>query len=251
MIELTVYVVEKDEVEREKMIKTASLGEYLRVVGASGDGEKAYDEICKLKPDIIVTELALPSLDGFGLITKLRANGNKSRIIVVSALSSDGFIMRAMSCGASFFMVKPVSDKRLVDVITDTDLLRQETREIEVESPIKTFESKIANIFMSVGIPAHIKGYQYLREAVRLAVNKPDMMNAITKKLYPEIARKFLTSPSKVERAIRHAIEVAWNKGKIENINGLFGIKVYTSNDKPTNGELIALIADKMLIDNM
>jgi len=159
--------------------------------------------------------------------------------------------MRAMSSGASFFMVKPVSDKRLIDVITDTDLLREERKEVDVENPVKTFESKIANIFMSVGIPAHIKGYKYLREAVRLAVNKPEIMNSITKKLYPEIADKYMTSASKVERAIRHAIEVAWNKGRIENINSLFGIKVYTSNDKPTNGELIALIADKMLIESM
>ena len=110
-------------------------------------------------------------------------------------------------------------------------------------------EEKITNIFITVGIPAHIKGYQFLREAIKLAIDNPEIINSITKKLYPTIAEKYDTSASKVERAIRHAIEVAWNRGKIENINNLFGIKVYSSNEKPTNGEFIALVADKMLLD--
>ena len=113
----------------------------------------------------------------------------------------------------------------------------------------RALEEKISMIFMTVGIPAHIKGYQFLREAIKLTIDTPDIINCITKKLYPSIADKFETSASKVERAIRHAIEVAWNRGKIENINALFGVRVYGSNDKPTNGEFIALVADKMLIE--
>ena len=104
-------------------------------------------------------------------------------------------------------------------------------------------------IFLSLGIPAHIKGYQFLREAIKLAIETPEIVSSITKKLYPSIATKFATSSSKVERAIRHAIEVAWNRGKIENINSIFGIKVYNQNEKPTNGEFIALVADKMLME--
>ena len=110
-------------------------------------------------------------------------------------------------------------------------------------------EEKITNIFITVGIPAHIKGYQFLREAIKLAMENPDIINSITKRLYPSIAEKFDTSASKVERAIRHAIEVAWNRGKIENINSIFGLTVYSNNEKPTNGEFIALVADKMLLD--
>ncbi len=113
----------------------------------------------------------------------------------------------------------------------------------------KQLEEKISNIFITVGIPAHIKGYQFLREAIKLAVKQPEIINSITKELYPRVADQFSTSPSKVERAIRHAIEVAWNRGKIENINAVFGIKVYSNNEKPTNGEFIALVADKMLIE--
>ena len=113
----------------------------------------------------------------------------------------------------------------------------------------KQLDEKISNIFISIGIPAHIKGYQFLREAVKLAVEEPEIIGSITKKLYPTIAEKFETSSSKVERGMRHAIEVAWNRGKIENINTLFGLKIYSSNEKPTNGELIALIADKMIME--
>lgn len=113
----------------------------------------------------------------------------------------------------------------------------------------KSLDEKLANIFITVGIPAHIKGYQFLREAIKMAIDNPDIINSITKKLYPGIADKFNTSASKVERAIRHAIEVAWNRGKIENINSIFGIKIYSPNDKPTNGEFIALLADKMIME--
>jgi two-component system response regulator (stage 0 sporulation protein A) len=110
-------------------------------------------------------------------------------------------------------------------------------------------EDTISNIFMSVGIPAHIKGYQYLREAIKMSVDKPNLVNSITKALYPAIAIKHNTTSSKVERAIRHAIEVAWNRGRIENINSFFGVRVYTNKDRPTNGEFIAIIADKMALD--
>ena len=113
----------------------------------------------------------------------------------------------------------------------------------------KKLDEKITNIFISLGIPAHIKGFHFLRDAVKLCIETPEIINIITKKLYPEIATKNNTTPSKVERAIRHAIEVAWNRGKIENINTLFGVKVYSNNEKPTNGEFIALVADKMLIE--
>ncbi len=115
----------------------------------------------------------------------------------------------------------------------------------------KNIDERLSNIFIRAGIPPHIKGYQYLREAVKLSIVEPDLINSITQKLYPSIARLHGTTSSKVERAIRHAIEVAWNRGKIENINAIFGIKIYNKGDKPTNGELIALVADKIMIETM
>ena len=181
------------------------------------------------------------------------------KIVVVSALTGEGFIQKAFSMGASYYMLKPVNyellESRLLDIVRDEFLnSNQNTEKVNV-SPVqfkpksKQLDERITNIFITVGIPAHIKGYQFLREAIKMAIDSPDIINSITKKLYPSIADKFDTSASKVERAIRHAIEVAWNRGKIENINNLFGIRVYGNNEKPTNGEFIALVADKMLIE--
>ncbi|MBO4479133.1 MAG: sporulation transcription factor Spo0A, partial [Clostridia bacterium] len=160
----------------------------------------------------------------------------------------DEYAARAIKNGASHYMLKPISFlslKNRIDEIVGVAATTLPTRSV----PNKMLDERITNIFIAVGIPAHIKGYQFLREAIKMAVANPEIINSITKRLYPEVAERFDTSASKVERAIRHAIEVAWNKGKIENINQIFGVKVYSGNEKPTNGEFIALVADKMLIE--
>ena len=156
-------------------------------------------------------------------------------------------------------MLKPINyellESRLLDILKDEFLSSNKENiatpqtTVQYKPKSKQLDERITNIFITVGIPAHIKGYQFLREAIKMAIDSPDIINSITKRLYPSIADKFDTSASKVERAIRHAIEVAWNRGKIENINNLFGIRVYGNNEKPTNGEFIALVADKMLIE--
>lgn len=120
---------------------------------------------------------------------------------------------------------------------------------VVIPGPVKKIDERISNIFITVGIPAHIKGYQFLREAIKLAVENPGIINSITKQLYPSIARRFETTPSKVERAIRHAIEVGWNRGRADSVNDIFGVKAFDRKDKPTNGEFIALVADKMLLE--
>ena len=192
-------------------------------------------------------EVLLSGLDGFKVLSSCKEQmGDKCpKVIFVSNLSHSGFISKAMKGGASYFMVKPISIDNLEERIIDLS-----SNNLSTESDgEKQLDEKISNIFISIGIPAHIKGYQFLREAVKLAVVEPDIIASITKKLYPTIAEKFSTSSSKVERGMRHAIEVAWNRGKIENINNLFGLQIYGANDKPTNGELIALIADKMIME--
>jgi len=146
-----------------------------------------------------------------------------------------------------------------------TKFFRQEDIEFEIQteaaksmkdfigaqngSPHRKIDERISHIFITVGIPAHIKGYQFLRSAIKLAVEKPGIINSITKQLYPAIAKQFATTPSKVERAIRHAIEVGWNRGRADRVNDIFGVKAFDRKDKPTNGEFIALIADKMLLE--
>ncbi len=200
--------------------------------------------------DIVVTDLVLKNADGFYLIEQLKKLNNCPKIIVTSAIFEDNFIKRAFSMGVSYYMIKPV-DLKLLDTRIGEILNGINQDIVPRKSAMKNrqLEERITNIFITVGIPAHIKGYQFLREAIKMAIDNPDIINSITKRLYPSIAERFETSSSKVERAIRHAIEVAWNRGKIENINSLFGIRVYSNNEKPTNGEFIALVADKMLIE--
>lgn len=244
MKEVTVYVAESDKAQRAQAVERLSQIDGVRVVGESGSGITVFDEVERLRPDVLVTGIAMPGLDGFGVMERIKTDRLKTRIIVVSALTGEGFISRAMAMGASYYMVKPVDYEALKEQILCGVGGVSRVRD-------KNLDEKISNIFMSVGIPAHIKGYHFLREAIKLAILKPDIINSITKGLYPSIAKSYNTTASKVERAIRHAIEVAWNKGRIENINNLFGVKVYTSMDKPTNGEFIALVADKMLIEGM
>ena len=203
--------------------------------------------------DLVVTDLVLPNIDGFTFLEKLKElNLNKTpKIIVASALYDDNFIQKALALGASYYIMKPydmsVLEKRIDEVLGEI----KEVKVINKTPRNKALEEKITNIFITVGIPAHIKGYQFLREAIKMAIDNPDIINSITKRLYPSIAERFETSASKVERAIRHAIEVAWNRGRIESINSILGVRAYIGAEKPTNGEFIALVADKMLLEKM
>ncbi len=186
-------------------------------VGSSNDGLQVVKDVSTLKPDILVMEVVLSNLDGFAVLDQLRSLKDKMpKVFFVSNLSHSGFVTKAIQSGASYFMVKPVSaenlESRIFEVINN-DSHKDGSRQLD---------ERISNIFISIGIPAHIKGYQFLREAVKLAVEEPEIIGSITKKLYPTIAERFETSSSKVERGMRHAIEVAWNRGKIENINNIF-----------------------------
>ncbi len=215
------------------------------------DANEALNYISKNEIDVVITDLVLPGIDGLTFLEKLRdlELENTPKVIVASALYDDSFIQKALAMGASYYMMKPIDltilEKRIGEILSGP----KEIKVLNKSPKNKALEEKITNIFLTVGIPAHIKGYQFLREAIKMAIDNPDIINSITKRLYPSIAERFDTSASKVERAIRHAIEVAWNRGKIENINTLFGIRVYSNNEKPTNGEFIALVADKMLIE--
>jgi two-component system response regulator (stage 0 sporulation protein A) len=205
----------------------------------------------------------VPELDGLAVLKQVR--GTEPKYLVISALSQESFVNKALQLGASYYLIKPFDIKILLERVMDVyasgaslNRLRHNVYEKVVsdyrpqpqpQSQGRAIDEKISNIFIAVGIPAHIKGYQFLREAIKLTIEDPDIINSITKKLYPMIASRFNSSSSKVERGIRHAIEISWNRGKIENINTVFGVKIYTNHDKPTNGEFIALVADKLLIE--
>lgn len=248
---IKLYIADNTEFKTE-LERDLQNNEVIEVVGESSDGLQAESEIEQKMPDVLIFDIVLPNQDGFVLIEKLKAKmGDRCpKLIVASALVHEGFISKALSMGVSFYINKPCKTLSVVERIKDVFNLKQtKGKDVEERNKTRVIDEKISNIFITVGIPAHIKGYQFLREAIKMAIDTPDIINSITKKLYPAIAEKFDTSASKVERAIRHAIEVAWNRGKIENINSIFGLKVYTSNEKPTNGEFIALVADKMLLE--
>ena len=252
-----ILIVDDNEDFVKELSEYINNQENFEVVGNAQNGIIALEQFEKLQPDVMLLDLVMPQMDGFSVLERMtKAN---SKVIVISALSQDAFIHKAMNLGADYFMNKPVSfsnlSDRIKEILSPSEPIRSKTY-----APTPTtqrlvrnssLDEKITNIFITVGIPAHIKGYHFLREAIKMAIDNPEIINNITKKLYPEVAGKFKTTASKVERAIRHAIEVAWNRGKIENINTLFGVRVYSQNEKPTNGEFIALVADKMLLESV
>lgn len=219
------------------------------------NGTNAMEMIDKYQPQIIITDLIMSDFDGFTLMDKIKhIIGYNPLIIITSTMSNEVFVEKSFNMGASYFMAKPYNESQLCMRIEEL-IAPKSYREVEKNQSTKNLKAykgldeKITNIFISLGIPAHIKGFHFLRDAVKMCIETPDIINSITKKLYPKIAEKNTTTSSKVERAIRHAIEVAWSRGRIESINTLFGIKVYNDNEKPTNGEFIALLADKMLLE--
>ena len=176
-------------------------------------------------------------------------------MIVLSALGRDDFIMRAVELGARFYMIKPVDMNvltgRIREVCGQASDAPVPANRVNLPGRAPSIDEKLASLFLTIGIPAHIKGYSFLREAVKMVIENPDVINRITKELYPGIGKRFNTSASKVERAIRHAIEVAWSRGRIDTLNKAFGCRVATKEDKPTNGEFIAMLSDKFRLEDI
>ena len=237
---------------RQQLAEYFSMREEFEVVGLAADGVEAFELLKSANADAMLLDVIMPRMDGFAVLQKwneLKDRPN-TQIILLTALERDDFIARAMELGGAYYIVKPfdmeASAQRILDICKKQAAQPQVRHEAPPSANAVSSEEQLANLFLSIGIPAHIKGYGYLREAVRLVLDQPEIINRITKELYPGIARRFGTTPSKVERAMRHAIEVAWSRGRLENINQIFGYRVFEADDKPTNGEFIALIADKL-----
>ena len=214
------------------------------------NGVQALQMIDKYEPDVLLLDIVMPKLDGFAVLDALSRRERMPKVIMATSLSSDTFIERSIRAGASYYMIKPLDIKILYQRILDMVALPPDNCLPMPSAPQPasrhSTEEQITNLFLTIGIPAHIKGYQFLREAVNMVIENQDTINRITKELYPGIAKKFGTSASKVERAMRHAIEVAWNRGRLDSINQMYGYNVFSADDKPTNGEFIALVADKV-----
>ena len=223
----------------------------IELVAAVSDGVEIPDAVREFAPQILVMDIIMPRRDGFMTLEALGGMeaAIRPRVIVLTGLARDDFIMRAIQLGASYYMVKPFDMELLYERIVE--VAREQPAAVLAAAPQAADESvdeRITNLFLTLGIPAHIKGYQYLREAVRMVLENHDVINRITKELYPGIARKFDTSASKVERAMRHAIEVAWTRGRLDAVNQMYGYRVFAREDKPTNGEFIAMVSDKLSV---
>ena len=250
MVQNKVVILQDNEQAIESLKTAICEIDGFDVVGISLDGEEGLALIEKLEPDFVVLGLILKSIDGFGVLERLKETNSKAKVLVVSSFMSESVISRALSSGAVYYIAKPFKSEIVKSRLIELSGKAEVSKEFSgIEKRKSTLDEKISKIFISVGIPPHIKGYYYLREGVKMAVENPEIINNITKQLYPKIGERFNTTASKVERAIRHAIEVACNRGRIETINSLLGIRAYSINDKPTNGEFIALIADKMLLE--
>lgn len=233
----------------------------IEVTGIARDGVEACELITAKSPDIAILDIIMPHLDGLGVLEKINTLPIKKRplFIILSAVGQDKITQRALALGAEYYIVKPfdmdvlVSRIRQLKDTAQSNVIRSDyTMDVKTvhHLPVqRNLEVEVTNIMHEIGVPAHIKGYQYLRDAIMMVVKDLDVINSITKQLYPSIARGYNTTPSRVERAIRHAIEVAWSRGQVDTIDSLFGYTVNIGKGKPTNSEFIAMVADKLRLE--
>ena len=209
------------------------------VVASTGDGTQVVELVRMHKPDVIVMDLILPGLDGLSILRKLKEEDHPE-VLVTSNFVRQEMVAEAGNLGAAMFISKPYSEDAMIE-----HLLRiAEKRSEQFHAP--GLEEMVTAIIHEVGVPAHIKGYQYVREAIMITVEDMEVINSVTKVLYPEVAKRYHTTPSRVERAIRHAIEVAWDRGDIETLQRFFGYTVSNIKGKPTNSEFVAMISDRI-----
>ncbi|MDD6968201.1 MAG: sporulation transcription factor Spo0A [Candidatus Faecousia sp.] len=242
----TVLIADSAEDFCNTLAAALQRSEGFQVVGTAGDGEQAIRMIGERKPDVLVLDLMLSKQDGISVLKAISGMERRPVTLATSAFLTEYVSSAAASLGVRYLMLKPCDMTALVERLEEI----RGGESLRYPAPRRTdktsIETMVTGIIHEIGVPAHIKGYQYLREAIIIAVNDMDVINAITKVLYPQVAKTFGTTPSRVERAIRHAIEVAWDRGDLDTLQRFFGYTVSNTKGKPTNSEFIALIADKL-----
>ena len=237
--------------------------EDMEVTGQAYNGQECLNIVEDTKPDVVVLDIIMPHLDGLAVLQKLNASELRPRpkVIMLTAFGQEDVTKKAVNLGASYYVLKPFDMETLIANIREVSgeeptLIQNqqqstlsERTELKKEPEINLSQS-ITNIIHEIGVPAHIKGYMYLREAITMVYHDIELLGSITKILYPDIAKKFNTTSSRVERAIRHAIEVAWSRGNYESISRMFGYTINVSKAKPTNSEFIAMVADKLRLEH-
>lgn len=266
MAELNIAIADDNKQMRDTLENILKKDTGLHLVGKAENGEEAYNMIMQTKPDVVLMDIIMPKLDGITVMKKVKNNNDlkeKPSFIVLSAASSQMVTEDAFRLGANYFIMKPFDgENEILEKIWRVG--RRKGRPAQMSGYVESrpaeyvdkaaymeqnLETDVTQMLHEIGIPAHIKGYQYLRDAIIMSVQDAEMLSSVTKILYPTIAKKHQTTPSRVERAIRHAIEVAWSRGKMDTINDLFGYTVSNGKGKPTNSEFVALIADKIRLD--
>ena len=245
----TVFIADSTEEFAQGLSSVLQRSEGFQVAGTASDGEQAIRMVTRCQPDILVLDLMLSKQDGLSVLKAISAMDHPPKVLATSVFITEYISSAAAGLGVQYLMLKPCDMNALVErleQIRGGESLRSPSLRRADKSSIETM---VTSIIHEIGVPAHIKGYQYLREAIIIAVNDMDVINAITKVLYPQVAKTFQTTPSRVERAIRHAIEVAWDRGDLDTLQRFFGYTVSNTKGKPTNSEFIALIADKLQLE--
>lgn len=234
--------------------------EDMEVVGSAYNGQECLDIIENTDPDILVLDIIMPHLDGLAVLSKLQEKQSRPKVIMLTAFGQEDVTKKAVQLGASYFVLKPFDMETLIKHIRDLKgqkqpMIEQRDSNLSIareenQSQEVNLSQSITNVIHEIGVPAHIKGYLYLREAITMVYHDIELLGSITKVLYPDIAKKYNTTSSRVERAIRHAIEVAWSRGNVDSISKMFGYTINMSKAKPTNSEFIAMVADKLRLEH-
>ncbi|TCS92403.1 sporulation transcription factor Spo0A [Hazenella coriacea] len=229
----------------------------MEVIGVANHGGQVIEMLNQQVPDVLILDIIMPHLDGLGVLEQIQELNIQPlpKIIMLTAFGQENITQRAVELGASYYILKPFDMevlthriRQMKGVVSSAPLLKSHPNGIVQRN--NNLDANITNVIHEIGVPAHIKGYLYLREAITMVYNEVDLLGAITKTLYPRIADKYNTTPSRVERAIRHAIEVAWSRGNMDSIRNLFGYTINVTKAKPTNSEFIAMVADKLRIEH-
>lgn len=215
------------------------------------DGLRVLEEIEKFSPDVVLMNMFMSNTDGLGVMKAIKIKEVKKKpiFVVISNFDSSMLEHEALNAGAAYYVIKPFRATELIERISDFVKFYAQEPTGEIISIDHDMEIRVTEILHQIGVPAHIKGYHYLRDSIIMSVNQPDIINAVTKQLYPSVAQKYETTSSRVERAIRHAIEVAWDRGDVDVLNSYFGYTIHNSRGKPTNSEFIAMISDRLRLN--
>jgi two-component system, response regulator, stage 0 sporulation protein A len=256
MSKIKVFITDDSKEHVAMMKDIISLQNNMEIVGVTHDGVSLLEALKTTEVDVLLLDIVMPNFDGLQVLGKLNnETGYKKpkHIIVFSAFNQESLLVKSSELGADYFVMKPFNVNHIIELLNDVNTVKEKKEKsviaIESDSPTD-LNTEITTILHEIGVPAHIKGYLYLRESISMVYNNIEILGSITKILYPEVAKKYRTTSSRVERAIRHAIEVAWNRGNIDAISAIFSYTVSLAKSKPTNSEFIAMIADRLRLEH-